>query len=232
MATVEGLVKARIINCVTEEEVACMFNPKEYTFAKQNQWEQKEAKGKDVAHLEFKGGAPANLKLQLLFDTYEEHLDGSRPMNRAGEDVRKYTKGLWDMMKASERRKNQATNKSEPPHVRFQWGTLWSFEAVIESISQKFTLFLADGTPVRAVLDVSFKQVADEGQYPRQNPTSGGNPGQRLRTVREGETLAWIAYEEYGDSSLWRYLASTNDIDDPRRLTPGMMLIISPLPTL
>ncbi|HMO60129.1 MAG TPA: peptidoglycan-binding protein [Roseiflexaceae bacterium] len=220
------LAKAQIINCITNESVVCMFNPKEYTFSKQNKWEEKPAKGKSVAHLEFSGGAPANLKLQLLFDTYEEHPG----VSQAGDDVRKYTKGLWEMMAISEQSKDPKTKKGSPPHVRFEWGTLWSFEAVIESISQKFVLFDEHGTPLRAILDVSFRQIKDEGQYPRQNPSSGGNPGEHVRYVREGEQLSVIAYEEYGDARHWRYLAEINQISDPLSLRPGQMLIVQPLP--
>jgi nucleoid-associated protein YgaU len=213
-------VKAKIINCVSNAAVECMFNPKEYTFSKTNKWEEKKADKKGVAHLKFSGGAPANLKLQLLFDTYEAHGSG-----QAGKDVREYTKALWDMMKIDDKKK-------EPPHVRFEWGKLWSFEAVIESISQKFTLFDKNGTPLRAILDVAFKQIKDEGQYPRQNPTSGGSPDEHLRTVREGETLLAIASEEYGDPNRWRYLADLNRVADPLRLRAGQVLIVKPLPLL
>lgn len=213
-------VKATIVNIDTNEVVRCMFNPKEYTFSKQNKWEEKPADKKTVAHLKYGGGAPANLKLQLLFDTYEDH-----EYSKAGDDVRKYTKGLWNMMVLEK-------GKKEPPHCRFEWGDLWSFEAVIDSISQKFTLFDASGTPLRAILDVSFKQTKDEGQYPRQNPTSGGSPDEHMHVVREGETLPAIAYAEFGDASVWRHLADLNDVADPLRLPPGQELIIKPLPLL
>jgi len=216
----ESMVRATIKNCDTDEVVEVMFNPKEYTFTKQNKWQEKAAKKKGVAHLEFGGGAPANLKLQLLFDTYEQHGDA-----KAGADVRAYTKGLWDMMKIN-------PDKKEPPHVRFEWGDLWSFEAVIESISQKFVLFDSAGRPLRAIVDIAFKQIKDEGQYPRQNPTSGGSPDERLRTVRAGETLLSIAHEEYGDSGAWRFLAETNPVADPLRPTPGQVLLVRPLPLL
>ncbi|HEX6289749.1 MAG TPA: hypothetical protein VFZ66_11190 [Herpetosiphonaceae bacterium] len=224
------LAKAEIINLHTGEKVPCMFNPKEYTFSKSNGWKESETKGLDIPPLEFSGGEPSTLSIQLLFDTNESHSHLNLGVV-AGRDVRKYTKGLWDMMKINENRKHPKTKKGEPPYCRFVWGTMWSFEAVITSISQKFTLFAPDGTPLRAVLDVSFKQAFDEGQYPRQNPTSGGNPGEHVRTVREGETLPYIAYEEYGDPTVWRHLANTNNISDPRRLRPGDMLMITPLPS-
>lgn len=226
-----GLVKAEIENLDDPDgKVVCMFNPREYSFTKQNQWSESQSKGENTGRLEFGGGAPAKLTIQLFFDTYEAHSYGSRRLNSAGDDVRRYTRPLWEMMRVSERKRNATTGRGEPPRVRFTWGTTWSFEAVIESITQKFTLFLEDGTPVRATLDVAFKQLADEGQYPRQNPTSGGHPGDRLRAVRSGETLAQIAFEEYGDATIWRHLAQANGIADPLRLRPGQLLVIVPPP--
>ena len=224
------LAKAKITNLVTNEAVTCMFNPQEYTFTKNNTWTRRAVKGANVANVEFGGGEPGTLDLQLLFDTYEAHTAGQLSV-AAGDDVRRYTKGLWDIMKVSDQNRNATTGKGEPPKCRFEWGSLWSFEAVITKISQRFTLFAADGTPLRAILDVSFMQIKDEGQYPRQNPTSGGSPGEHLRTVREGETLAGIAYEEYRDPTVWRHIAATNGIDDPRRLRSGQVLIITPLPS-
>jgi hypothetical protein len=214
-------VKAQITNLNTNEVVHCMFNPKEYVFSKQNNWEEKKSDKQNVAHLKYSGGSPANLKLQLLFDTYEGHNH-----HNPGEDVRTYTQGLWKMMMMT-------GGNREPPHVRFEWGNLWSFDAVIESIAQKFILFDASGTPLRAILDVSFKQLADEGQFPRQNPTSGGNANKRVRVVREGEHLLGIAFEEYGNAALWRHLANANPaVADPLRPQAGQTLVIEPLPAL
>lgn len=220
--------RAQIVNLETNEIVECMFNPKEYTFAKQNKWTEKTAKGEVVPHLEYEGGAPASLKLQLLFDTLEDH----SPQGKSGVDVRIYTRGLWDMMRAPESARNSQTGKGAPPYVRFQWGRLWAFKAVIESLSQRFTLFAKDGTPLRALVDIGLKQIEDEGQYPRQNPSSGSEPGGRLYTVREGDTLAGIAAALYGNPTVWRYLADHNRLSDPRRIRPGQVLLVRPLPAL
>jgi nucleoid-associated protein YgaU len=48
--------------------------------------------------------------------------------------------------------------------------------------------------------------------------------------VKEGDTIDWIAHEEYGDPSRWRFIAAVNGIDDPKRLKPGQVLAIAPLP--
>lgn len=216
-----GLVKAVIMNVDAGDRVECLFNPKEYTFAKKNAWEQKKVTGANVPQLTFSGGQPATLQMDLFFDTYAQSADGQ------AKDVRKeYTDKIWKLMMVDDKLKDPKNKKGRPPTVRFQWGNAWSFNAVIASIQQKFTLFLSDGTPVRATLTVSFEQLKDEAQLAPQNPTSGGIGGERFWTVVEGDTLAWIAYKEYGDSTRWRLIASANHLDGVRDLRPGTSLVI------
>jgi nucleoid-associated protein YgaU len=46
--------------------------------------------------------------------------------------------------------------------------------------------------------------------------------------VVAGDTLASVAYAEYGDPNGWRRLAEANDIDDPLRLRDGVVLHVPP----
>lgn len=212
-----SLTKALIINLDTGQWVECMFNPKEYTFTKQNRWTQGKNSGNDIPQLEFSNGQPATLKMQIFFDTYASDK----------KDVRKeYTDHIWSLMMVDEGLMDQKTKKSRPPMVRFQWGDMWSFDAVITNISQKFILFLDNGTPVRAMLDVTFQQVKDTKQLRPQNPSSGGDGGQRVWTTNAGDTLAGIAYKFYGDTSRWRSIANANRLTQVRELTPGIRLVI------
>jgi nucleoid-associated protein YgaU len=217
-----SLVKAVIINLDTNERVECLFNPKEYTFKKDNKWEQKKVSGGNVPQLTFGGGQPATLDMELFFDTYAESRSGGQ-----ARDVRKaYTDAVWRLMIVDEKLKDKKNKKGRPPTVRFQWGSAWSFNAVLTSVSQKFTLFLPDGTPVRATLTVAFQQVKDEAHLAPQNPTSGGTGGERVWTVVEGDTLGWIAHREYGETRLWRRIADANGLGEVRRLVPGTVLVI------
>ncbi|MFQ5826799.1 MAG: peptidoglycan-binding protein [Dehalococcoidia bacterium] len=214
------LAKATITNLDTKKSIECMFRPKEYTFSKTNSWTRGEVRGGNTPQLEFSGGQPTALTMELFFDTYED-----------GKDVRKaYTNAIWDLMMVNPQTKDPKTHQGRPPLCEFRWGSMWSFKAVITSISQKFTLFLPDGTPVRATLNVSFQQVEEQGLYPRQNPTTGGGYGYKARVVKEGESIDWIAYDEYGDPALWRFLADTNNLENPTRLETGQVLAIAPLP--
>lgn len=231
---VTGLVNATIQDKDHGTTVNCMFNPKEYTFSKQNSWQPSPTKGTNVGKLDFGGGQPATLQMQLFFDTFANvkhgSIEGGEP-----KDVRKeYTAAIWEMMKVdpslakigSKPGGPSKNKKGRPPIVVFQWGSTWTFQAVITSIRERFTLFLSDGTPVRSTLDVTFQQVLDKDDHPPTNPTSGGVGGERVWRVCEGDTLAWIAYKEYGDPNRWRLIADANSLTRVRRLTPGMMLEI------
>ncbi|MCC2670092.1 MAG: Peptidoglycan-binding LysM, partial [Armatimonadetes bacterium] len=125
------------------------------------------------------------------------------------------------------RTKNRKTDRGRPPFVKFVWGQNWSFRAVIQSISQRFTLFLPDGTPVRAIMDVTFLQMEEASL--KQNPTSGGGPEVKWYVVRPGDTLASIAYAEYHNPNLWRRIADQNSLENPLVLMPGQELQLPPL---
>jgi nucleoid-associated protein YgaU len=218
-----ALAKAWIINLDFQgEKVQCLFNPKEYTFSKSNKWERKKTSGANVPSLTFGGGDPATLQMELFFDTY-----ASKNGSEKAKDVRKeYTEKIWKLMFVDERLKDPKSKKARPPRVLFSWGDNWKFSAVITQLSQKFTLFDGDGTPVRATLTVNFQQEKDESLVPPQNPTSGGVGGERFWTVEEGDTLGWIAYKELGQTSLWRTIADANGLEGVRDLRPGTVLLI------
>lgn len=117
----------------------------------------------------------------------------------------------------------------QPPKCKFLWGKFTSFVGYIESVNVTFVMFLQDGTPVRAKAKVTLKQIEESALYPLQNPTSR-SAARKMWVVREGQRLDWIAYQEYGDPTLWRYIAEANDLDDPQELSAGQVLNLSLMP--
>ncbi len=196
--------------------VSCQFNPKDFSISKRNEWERTTVKGKSTAELEFAGGEPQDITVKLLFDTTD-----------SGKDVRDSYEALLQMAEVDTKKKNPKTQKSEPPECIFQWGKFLSFTSVITSIDENFVLFDMDGTPLRVWVTVSFKQTSAPKRG--QNPTTRAEP-RRVWVVHEGETLAWIAYQEYGDPAQWRHIAETNNLDNPMEIVPGQVLKLTPLP--
>ena len=116
-------------------------------------------------------------------------------------------------------------DKVAPPQVAFEWG-VFRFVSYITNMTQKFTLFKHDGTPVRAKVNVTFTQYTDVEDYKPQNPTSGGGPIERVWRVIAGDRLDTIAAEVYQDATKWRLIAEHNQIVNPLALRPGQQLSI------
>ncbi|OQY24153.1 MAG: hypothetical protein DRJ03_26780 [Chloroflexi bacterium] len=109
-----------------------------------------------------------------------------------------------------------------PPKCKFVWGS-FSFVAVIPSVSVTFTMFLPSGAPVRATAKVDLIQIEDPFEQPPQNPTSRSVP-RKVWVVKAGQRLDWIAYKEFGSAAMWRYIAQTNNLDNPWDLRAGQVL--------
>lgn len=193
-------------------EVLCTFNPFEYTVSKTNTYSEESRNQSDVPQMTFKKAGSQTLKLALTFDTYE-----------SGEDVSLTTNKLWYYMQP--KTPPSGGDRKEPPSVAFLWG-VFRFVAVITAMTQKFTLFQPNGTPVRAKVDVTFTQHNDVNDYPAQNPTSGGDQILRTWDVTRGDRLDTIAAAIYGDATKWRQIAEYNNLDNPLTLQPGQTIII------
>ena len=195
------------------DAVPFQFNPKEVTITKSVKWERKPTKRSEKAGPpEFIGPEPSKMTLEMFFDATDKR-DAS---------VVKAVETLLSCCVAT--KKSAGQTKATPPLVVLHWGTITSFPAFVTSVSAKFTLFNSDGTPIRATCSVSLEEMP--GVTFPQNPTSGSHEVRRVHRTIAGDTLASVAYAEYGDPNAWRPLAAFNGIDDPLRVRTGTMLLL------
>ena len=186
-----------------KKTIKVLFNPNEYRLNKGNQFSEVAIPGLSSPPLQFVRGNARTLSMQLFFDTYT--YDG-------GKDVREHTGQITNLLKIDDK-------CHAPPICHFNWGKL-NFIGVLEKADQRFTMFLPDGTPVRAVVDVSFKEYSEESQKLESADFV------KHYVVKRGDTLSSIAGRKYGDPGLWRHIAEKNNMDDPLALEPGQVLII------
>jgi nucleoid-associated protein YgaU len=191
------------------------FNPKEVTIQKSAKWERKPASGsKSAGPPAFIGAEPCKLTVEMFFDATD---------TKDGSVVPTVDKLFWCCVPTE---MSADKKKPSPPLVVLHWGTVSSFPGFITSVSAKYTLFRSDGTPIRAVCSVSIEEMP--GEPYKQNPTSGGREVRRVHRTVAGDTLASVAYAEYGDPNQWRALAAYNDIADPLRVRAGTVLLMPP----
>jgi Contractile injection system tube protein len=163
----------------TAETIELMFNPTQLAFARTVKWQSEQGgRGKKTAlpKVNFSGVDPYKLTLnQLVFDTYEE-----------GKSViDKYIKKL---KKGVESPESQDGQNKRPPVYILMWGGKSSFPCVMTSLSYKLDMFLPDGTPVRALVDISLQEVDMENPPGDMKSDSKGaaRSGADSRQARQG----------------------------------------------
>jgi hypothetical protein len=204
-----ALEKAVISNLDTGDDIQVLFNPKEYVIEKKTPWSEVNVFGMDSPPVQFTMGERKRLSMELFFDTSEEKTD-----------VRDYTGKIEELMVVN-------AQEHRPPLLRFAWGSL-SFDCVLEDLVQRFTLFSNNGTPLRAILKVIFKEYATAATQLSNTRRESADHTKRM-IVREGETLSSVSAREYHDSSKWRVIADANNIDDPENIAAGTIVELPPL---
>ncbi|MBR8840245.1 MAG: hypothetical protein DSM106950_41215 [Stigonema ocellatum SAG 48.90 = DSM 106950] len=125
--------------------IELMFNPTEISFSRTVNWEKHTGnRGTSLLpKINFSGVEPYKFTLkQLIFDTYETK-----------ESVMKYI----DIIKKGVETIQGKPDKRPPVYI-FTWNKEY-FYCVINSLTYTLNMFLSDGTPVRAMVDISLEEV-------------------------------------------------------------------------
>jgi nucleoid-associated protein YgaU len=214
-----------------EKPIEALFNPAEIGVSASTSWEQEHpasygASNVGTVELEFRSIEAQTLSIELFFDTYESRKEATFKdtlvsllptvlSQREATDVRRHTQQIAQLAEAD-------PHLHRPPVCDLRWGAFDIFTGVLTSLEQRFTLFLEDGTPVRATLSCSFLGLSldYQGKEPQSSDVA------KTRRVRRNDTLHSLAAEEYRDPALWRHIARANGIVNPRLLQPGTVLAI------
>jgi nucleoid-associated protein YgaU len=196
-----------------------LFNPAEYSLERANAYKSTPLPGLGSPLIQFVNGDAQVLSMDLFLDDYTDP-DGPPDQNGEKKSVKQRIDDFSKLLDID-------PALHAPPPVRFVWGPL-RFDAVIEKVGRKTTLFRPDGTPARATLSVSFREFrALSRDAPRVRTESADKT--KRRQIDAAESIWLIADKEYGDPRHWRVIAADSDVDDPRDLVPGDWLRVPPL---
>jgi nucleoid-associated protein YgaU len=228
-----------------DKVIQALFNPSQLRYDNRAEWRSTGTVAQSIAagfqRMEFQSTPPATLTVDLFFDTYEGAPQDSDsgllaslrtalvPDNPFSAGTPSYT----DVRDHTDKVANLVLVQSElhrPPVCHLQWGKIVLFEGVLTQLHQDFTFFMPNGTPVRATLGCTFMAYRTFDKAVTQVQLHSADVPRR-RIVRRGDTLTSIALDEYNDRTQWRTIAGANNIDNPRALAPGQVLVIPKLTT-
>lgn len=207
-------------------EIRALFNPNKLTLRGSSSVQSRAnaSPGKPLAvDLSDYSYEPLTLSISLFFDTSETEsggalasLFGAGGGGNSGTSVLEYTTPVAALLRP-------VPGMTRPPICELWWGRYQILRGALASVSQNFTHFMADGTPVRATLECEFREVDDTPISPPKGARGGFG---RLHIVGLGETLQSIAVAAYGNAAKWRDIAMANNISNPRAVFPGRLLKI------
>ncbi|RJF78190.1 peptidoglycan-binding protein LysM [Azospirillum cavernae] len=183
-------VKAIIQNLDTGEKIPVLYNPVDYTRLRSL------VVNRSSAGVQFQSLAEPEFSVDLFFDTYEQ-----------GADVRRLTGRIAALQEPTEGR----GAKREPPKCLFSWGG-FQYSGILSRLTQRFTMFLASGVPVRAELSLTFTATPTAKQVMED---AGLDNCRKLHIVKSSDRLDVLAFLETGDPANWRAIARANGIEDP-----------------
>jgi hypothetical protein len=227
------LTKMCITNMVNNKKIYVLYNPESYVQERAAKYSEITGINSNMPSLQFVHGSTETLKMELFFDTFtagaevggtaadKNKFDNVSQRSSAQKtDVRDYTSKIYDLMVIDK-------TTHVPPLLKIEWSSL-QFSGHLMSCSQRFTKFNEHGTPVRATLDVVFKEYMEQKKIAEMAPKESPDTA-KYRTVSGGDSLWQLSGKEYGDCSNWRMIARANGIENPRLLDSGEMLKIPAL---
>jgi Contractile injection system tube protein len=231
----------------TQRTYAVRYNPKELSLEKNVQLGEINIPGLDAPLQQFVRGQAEKLSLELFFDTTE---DG---MGASATSVTAQTDKIYQMVKVESdshappivtfcwnahfpgdtlefgRPSEQDSGAQSGSESGGESGSgnqsRNSFTGVVESIRQKFTLFSPEGVPLRATINLvlrEFRPLDEQLDQLRLNSPDRTHS----HALRAGESLPAVAARYYRRAGDWRHIADENDIDDPRRLNAGTIIVV------
>jgi Contractile injection system tube protein len=183
------LQKAFLKSTDTGESLQFMFNPTQLQYSRTVKWEnQKGARNSDqlLPKVSFAGIEPYQLTISdAMFDTYEVRKDNPPNEHKSVADyIKKFQATVSPTI-------SQAGGKGgkdkRPPVYIFHWGTsdTLNFRCVVKQFSYTYTMFLPDGTPVRAKMSLTLQEVDKEVGSGSQRNNAGTSSRKDNRSSRK-----------------------------------------------
>ena len=209
---------AELSNEITSYETA--VNPEKYSLVNKSEYSIENASGSSGGGVKFHRSLPENLSLDFLFDRTGVFEDSPVAKNGIIDDLKKFKKVVFDY--------NGDDHK--PNYLKVVWGDL-IFPGVVTEMNIEYKLFQSNGTPIRAVAKLTFKNHIEEGKRAAREKKASPDLT-HYRIVKEGDNLPLMTHRIYGDSKYYLEVAKVNNLTNFRKLEPGQKIFFPPIEKL
>jgi len=190
-----------------------MFNPTSFSEKYEVEYEERQGAGDSSSPQVFKNIKPQEYSFEFLFDgtgTAADKVDVQQTVNQFLQVAGKLDGEIH-----------------RPLYLKLSWGALLT-KCVLKSAETTYTLFKADGFPLRAKIKATFAvNVEDTLRVAEERKSSPDLTHRRI--VQEGDRLPLMCHQIYGEPGYYLEVARFNQLDNYRDLIVGQALLFPPL---
>lgn len=204
--------------------ITAFINPDNYSLTRAIDYGELDVPGQVEKTLVFKGYGNETFSIRNMI------VDGTGIVKLIGAaNVDEYIKNLQSVVHKYQGDKHVAS------FTRISWGNKITsdrpnekFVGVCTSFNTKYTLFNADGSTLRASVDMDFVSTASL-KYKALQAKKNSPDLTHVVEVKAGDTLPLMTYRIYGDSSFYLEVARQNGLKNINAIKPGDQIYFPPL---
>jgi hypothetical protein len=195
------------------------INPESFTRNLKVERDNTKAHGTDKTNPKYVGTSPEELKVEFILDgtaTMEGYLNSLKNVP-VKKQLEKLLECVYDF----------DGDIHSPRYLKVLYGSQIKMDCVITSLDLNYTLFKADGEPLRVKITANFLQYVDpKSSALKSRKKSPDVTHQRL--VKAGDRLDLLTYDIYNSPKYLLQVAMKNELTSIRNLKPGLELLFYP----
>lgn len=196
----------------TGKDLKVQINPKTFSLEKGIKYHDNEQAGDNSASGVFNRYDGEKLSFDIMIDCTGV-IPNTQPTDTAYDKVTELENLVYDYNGDAHR----------PAFIKVVWGKLL-FKGQLSSLKTDYTLFNSDGIPLRAKVSVAFANFVDEKTAKKEADKHSPDMSHYI-TIREGDSIAALCLQIYGDSTLADQVAQINGLPGFRRIEAGTQIL-------
>jgi hypothetical protein len=195
-------------------EYEVMFNPATISVKLQVDREESQGNGSTSSEMRFKMIKPQDYQFEFIIDGTGAVTEEKKSVP---DEIEKFLKVVYTY--------NGTTHA--PNYVMVRYGAVL-LKTVMKSVDVTYTLFKADGSPLRSKVTIVLTSCVDQQLSEMINSKSSPDLTHK-RTVKQTEKLISMANTIYNKNIYYQDVAKANKLNNFRRVKTGTELLFPPL---
>jgi contractile injection system tube protein len=196
------------------------INPETFTKTNHIELDTSRGHGQPGTNPKYKSTAPEELKIEFVLDgtrTMEGYVEAYNTME-VTDQIKAFTKCVYQYEGSIHR----------PRFLIVRWGSELRFPCVLSHMDVNYTLFKANGDPLRAKITANFIKYETEAAIFAANHISSPDLT-HYRVVKQGDRLDLMTFDIYDDPGLLLQVARANGLTSLRNIKAGTALYFPPI---